>query len=128
MIRSSGFLELCPGEINDFILELVQNCLNNIPPDVHNRRRDLCEEILKHNKPVGERAKAKEVVTSTLKDWSARKDQIKRLENAGFSVVKGRTHFKMRFNNSAYQLTLSASPSDHRAGHRTVSDALLAFF
>jgi hypothetical protein len=127
MILSGGF-ELCEGEVNDFILELVQNCLNNIPPDVHNRRRELCEEILKYNYPTGKRAQAKERLTNVLKTWCARQDQINQLENMGFTVTKGRTHYKVRWRNSSYFAAIPATPSDRRGGANAVSTSVAAFF
>lgn len=120
--------ELCKGEINDFILELVQKDLNNIPPNVHNRRRELCEAILSCNRIVGDRARIKETMASILKTWSARKDEINKLEGMGFKITKGKTHFKMRFNESAYFSALPTSPGDHRTGSNTATHAVSAFF
>jgi len=120
--------ELCQGEINDFLLGLVQKELSNIPPNVFCRRRDLCEAILSCNQVVGTRARIKDTMSSVLKTWTARQDEINRLEGMGFRVTKGKTHFKMRFRDSAYFSSLPTSPGDRRTGSNTATHAISAFF
>ena len=120
--------ELCNGEVNDFVLSLVQKELNNIPPDVHNRRRDLCESILACNHVEGNRTRIKEEMQSILRTWSARQSEINKLESLGFNITKGRTHYKIRFNNSVYFSALPTSPSDCRGGSNTATHAVNAFF
>ena len=99
--------ELCPGEVNDFLLELVRREYNRIPPDVFCRRKELCQAILACNSEIGNRAHLKEVLTSSLKTWTARSDQVRTIEKLGFSVTKGRTHYKVRANNSQYFIALA---------------------
>ena len=56
--------ELCPGEVNDFLLELVRKEYNRIPPDVFCRRKELCQAILACNSEIGNRAHLKEVLSN----------------------------------------------------------------
>ena len=120
--------ELCPGELNDFVLELVRKEYNRIPPDVFCRRKELCQAILACNKETGNRANMKEVLSSNLKTWCARQDQIRAIEKLGFTVTKGRTHYKIRANNSNYFVALAATPGDRRGGINCVTNDIGAFF
>jgi hypothetical protein len=128
MLNKPSIQELCKDEIKDFILELVKRELQNVPADLHCRRRDLCEAILLYNKQTGERETIKQNVLGILKTWDRRPDQIKDLTSMGFTVIKGKTHYKLRWNNSSYFATLASSPSDHRANYNKVSDATKTFF
>ena len=120
--------ELCPGEMNDFVLELVRKEYNRIPPDMLCRRKELCSAFLACNSEVGNRAKMKDGLTSNLKTWCARQDQIQAIERLGFAVTKGRTHYKVRANNSQYFIALAATPSDHRGGANCATNAINIFF
>lgn len=120
--------ELCHGEIQDFVLDLVQKELRNIPPNVYNRRREICESILKCNHIEGNSAKVRDTMVSVLKTWSARQSEINELEALGFHITQGRTHYKMRFNNSIYFSSLPTTPGDRRTGSNTATHAVSAFF
>ena len=120
--------ELCPGEVNDFLLELVRKEYQRIPPDFFCRRKELCQAILACNSEIGNRAHLKEALSSSLKTWSARADQVGAIERLGFAVTKGRTHYKIRANNSQYFIALAATPSDRKSGVNTASNAVNVFF
>lgn len=128
MLKQPEIRELCQGEIRDFILELVEKELRNIPADLHCRRRELCETILAYNRPVGNRTAVKQKVLGILKQWDAKKEHISSLESFGFNIVKGKTHYKMRWNNSTYCTSLSSSASDRRANLNSIQDATRTFF
>jgi len=127
-MKDPNIRELCPGEVNDFLLGLVQKELHNIPPNTFCRRRDLCEAILACNHVEGSRTRIKEEMQSILKTWSARQSEINKLEALGFNITKGKTHYKIRFNNSVYFSALPTSPSDHRGGSNSATHAVNAFF
>ena len=63
-----------------------------------------------------------------MKNWQAQQEQIDGLERLGFSITKGRKHYKMRWNDSGYFQTLSTSPSDHRSGANGLSEFTAKFF
>ena len=120
--------EFCPGEIHDFILECVRKESNNIPPGFICRRRELCDAILAANKEEGNRARMKTELVQVLKQWRSRKDQIAQLIRAGFDVERGKTHYKIRIQNSGYFLTLAATPGDQKTGANATNNAILIFF
>ena len=120
--------ELCPGEVNDFLLELVRKEYQRIPPDVFCRRKALCQAILACNSEIGNRAHLKEVLSNSLKTWTARSDQVRAIEKLGFAVTKGRTHYKIRANNSQYFIALAATPGDRKSGANCATNAINTFF
>jgi len=120
--------ELCEGELNDFLVELVRRELRNIPPDFYCRRRELCEAFLSCNSEIGNRARMKDGLTSILRQWSSRKDQIAGLERLGFHLTKGKTHWKIRVQNSNYYAAISATPGDRRSGVNSATNSVSVFF
>ena len=119
---------MCPDEIRDFVLELVRRELQNLPEEELSRRKELCQALLAVNKESGHRAKLREAAGALVKEWRAQKEQIVGLERLGFTVTKGKKHYKLRWNDSGYFKTLSASPSDHRSGANGLSELVTKFF
>ena len=120
--------EFCDGEIRDFLLELVQRELKNIPAGVECRCRDLCEAILAANSKSGHRAKIRDAAGEILKTWKAQESQIAALTKLGFTIAQGKKHYKLRWNQSPYFITLTATPSDVRGGANSASDLNKRFF
>lgn len=98
--------EMCQSEIRDFVIELVQRELRNIPEGTQSRRKELCEAILAVNAGSGERAKLRDEAENLVKAWKAQEEQIAGLERQGFAVTKGKKHYKMRWRDSGYFKTL----------------------
>lgn len=128
MIVKPEIPEMCRNEIRDFVLELVQRELRNIPEGTQSRRKELCEALFAVNKESGERAKLREETGILVKEWKAQTEQIAGLERLGFSVTKGKKHYKMRWQDSGYFKTLSVSPSDVRTGANGLAEMLATFF
>ena len=128
MLNKPDIEEMCRDEIRDFVLELVERELQNLPSDARCRRKDLCEAILAGNRATGERAKLRKAACDTVKNWKAQGEQVEALERLGFSVIKGRKHYKVRWRDSGCQKTLSASPSDSRTGMNSVAEMISLFF
>lgn len=128
IITKPEIKELCNGEIHDFLLELVEKELRNLPPEELSRRKELCQAILAVNRKVGARDSMRNDLASVMKSWSASGKQIDTLESYGFKVIRNRTHFKLRWNESPYFKTLSCSPSDHRTGANAISELNRKFF
>ena len=120
--------EMCRNEGKDFVIELVQRELRNISDGTQSRRKELCEAILAVNAESGERAKLREETGTLVKEWKAQAEQITGLERLGFTVTKGKKHYKMRWRDSGYFKTLSASPSDFRTGANGLAEMLAKFF
>ena len=93
MIVKPEIPEMCRNEIRDFVLELVQRELRNIPEGTQSRRKELCEALLAVNRESGERAKLREETGILVKEWKAQTEQIAGLERLGFSVTKGKKHY-----------------------------------
>lgn len=128
MLNKPPIRELCRDEMKDFVLDLIKKELQSIPVDLHCRRRELCESLLSFNKETGERERIKRNVLSVVSDWSVRRDQISTLESLGFRVIKGKTHYKVIWNDSPYRTTLSSSPSDRRSNQNQIADITKTFF
>ena len=128
MILKPEIPEMCRNEIKDFIIELVQRELRNIPEGTQSRRKELCEAILAVNAESGERAKLRDDAGSLVKAWKAQEEQITGLERLGFTATKGKKHYKMRWRDSGYFKTLSASPSDFRTGANGLAEMIAKFF
>jgi len=128
MILKPEIAEMCRNEVRDFIIELVQRELRNVPEGMQSRRKELCEAILAINAESGERAKLRDAAGNLVKAWKAQEEQISGLERLGFTVTKGKKHYKMRWRDSGYFKTLSASPSDFRSGANGLAEMLAKFF
>ena len=128
MMTKPEIPEMCRNEISDFLLELVRRELRSLPEGVQSRRRELCEALLAANAESGERARLRQSAGELVKAWKAQEEQIAGLERLGFSVTKGKKHYKMRWRNSGHFMTLSASPSDHRSGANSLAELLGTFF
>lgn len=128
LLKKPEIPEMCPDEIRDFVLELVRRELQNLPEEELSRRKELCQALLAVNKESGHRAKLREAAGALVKNWQAQQEQIRGLEKLGFTITKGRKHYKLRWNESGYFKTLSTSPSDFRSGANGLSELLTKFF
>lgn len=120
--------EFCEGEILDFLLELVQKELKTIPPGYECRGRVLCEAILAANRESGKRGEIHAAATEILKTWKAQETQTGALTKLGFTITQGKKHYKLRWHQSPYFVTLPATPSDGRGGANSASDFNRKFF
>ena len=127
MIKKPNIKEYCQDEIRDFILELVQKEQSNIN-ETFCRRKELCEAILAVNKPTGKREMIKRSALNIIKVWDCKANQIRKLADLGFNVIKGKSHYKVYWDDSAYCTIVGATPSDHRANFRRVADLNRTFF
>jgi len=128
MLKKPAIDEMCQDEMKDFILELVARELRNLPPDIRCRRKELCEAILAGNRETGNRAALCKNTCEAVKNWKAQNEQIAKLEALGFTVIKGKKHYKLRWHDSGYFTALSASPSDRRSGANSVTETITLFF
>ena len=128
MLKKPAIDEICRDEIRDFLLELVRREYDNLPADACCRRKELSEAILACNRETGERARLRRDVCDAVKNWKAQAEQIAALERLGFTVIKGKKHYKLRWRDSGYFKALSASPSDLRTGANSVAETVSLFF
>ena len=90
--------------------------------------REICEALLSVNHEIGVRAALRNEACTVLKGWNAQESQIAALEKLGFGVTKGRKHYKLRRDNSAFFTSVSATPSDKRAGANLTAEFVKLFF
>ena len=128
MLNKPNIEEMCRDEVRDFLLELVGRELQNLPADARCRRKELCEAILAANRATGERARLRRGICDAVKNWKAQGEQVTAIERLGFTVIKGRKHYKVRWHESGYFKSLSASPSDSRTGANSVAEVISLFF
>ena len=65
---------------------------------------------------------------NTVRHRTSQESQIAALEKLGFGVTKGRKHYKLRRDNSAFFTSVSATPSDKRAGANLTAEFVKLFF
>ena len=128
LLRKPLLPEYCEGEIHDFLVELIRKEVKNIPEETKCRRREICEALLSVNHEIGVRAALRNEACTVLKGWNAQESQISALEKLGFGVTKGRKHYKLRRDNSAFFTSVSATPSDKRAGANLTAEFVKLFF
>ena len=126
MLNKPKLEELCHDEFRDYVIELIQKDLSNIPPTMHCRRRDIAEALLACNKATGERQEIKQAVCNSVMNWSP--SAVDHLTKYGFYTTKGRTHYKLRWRDCAHVMSISTSPSDRRNGANAKADATRIFF
>lgn len=105
----------------------IRKEVKNIPEETKCRRREICEALLSVNHEIGVRAALRNEACTVLKGWNAQESQIAALEKLGFGVTKGRKHYKLRRDNSAFFTSVSATPSDKRAGANLTAEFVKLF-
>lgn len=128
MLNKPNIEEYCEGEFHDYLLELVKRDLKNIPDSLHCRRKDIASAILAVNKEVGERERTKEDLCKIVPKITYNNPQEGKLSKLGFTVVKGKGHYKLAWHNSPYRVVFSATPSDFRFPDKLKIDLNKIFF
>lgn len=124
MLNKPNIVELCNGELKDYLIELVKRDLQNIPQDMRCRRRDLAEAILACNKETGVRNELKTIVGDAVMRWSPSSGD--HLTKYGFVTTKGKNHYKLKWGQ--YFVSIATSPSDRRSAINTKADSIKTFF
>lgn len=128
MLTKPTIPEICEGELKDYILELIQKDLKNIPDNMFSRRKDIATALLACNKAVGKREKLKEELCKIVQKISFSDVQEHRLSQIGFRIIKGKGHYKLCWGESPYRVVFSATPSDWRFSLKTKTDINKTFF
>ena len=128
MLNKPQIEELCDGEFNDYILELIKRDVRNIPEGTCCRRRDIGNAILACNQEVGERERVKKELCNIIPKITFNNLQEGKLSKLGFQLIKGKTHFKLSWKGGEYRVTFSATPSDHRFQNKIKVDVGHVFF
>lgn len=120
---SCGHPESYPGQIQDFLIEIIESQKNNYVPGT--RARAIIDALLAENAMVGEKEKISNEVKALFRGVRSVNAAIEsRLKAFGLVVerVKG-NHPKLYFRNyPQISCTLFASGGDHRGGKNLAAD------
>lgn len=113
-------------EIEDVILRILEKEYNAMTGDANlmqSRKYHVLSSILEHNDMSDFPSKIQSVFDKVTQDGTLNSDGVRSLERLDFEVTKaGSGHFKVRYHgDNRYQMSISTSPSDNRAGENLVS-------
>lgn len=113
-------------EIEDVILRVLEKEYNAMTGDgnlMQSRKYHVLSSILEHNTMSDFPSKIQSVFDKVAQDGTLDSDGIHALERLDFEVIKaGSGHFKVRYHgDNRYQMSISTSPSDNRAGENLIS-------
>lgn len=113
-------------EIEDVVLRVLEKEYNAMTGDanlVQSRKYHVLASILEHNEMSSYPSEVQAVFDKVTQDGTLGADGVRELERLDFEVTKaGSGHFKIRYHgDNRYQMSVSTSPSDNRAGENLVS-------
>lgn len=113
-------------EVEDVILRVLEKEYNAMTGDsnlMQSRKYHVLSSILEHNTMSDFPSKIQSVFDKVAQDGTLDSDGIHALERLDFEVIKaGSGHFKVRYHgDNRYQMSISTSPSDSRAGENLIS-------
>ena len=116
---------LYDDEIKDVILKVLKREYDSMVGDKNlsvSRKFAVLGDILANNELTGTDEKLKSIFKTNVKDGTMNAEAMREVERNGFKVLKtGNNHFKIVFgDDSRYQMAMSFSPSDVRAGENLV--------
>lgn len=113
-------------EIEDVILRVLEKEYNAMTGDgnlMQSRKYHVLSSILEHNTMSDFPSNIQSVFDKVAQDGTLDSDGVRALERLDFEVTKaGSGHFKVRYHgDNRYQISISTSPSDNRAGENLIS-------
>lgn len=113
-------------EIEDVILRVLEKEYNAMTGDsnlMQSRKYHVLSSILEHNTMSDFPSNIQAVFDKVAQDGTLDSDGVRALERLDFEVTKaGSGHFKVRYHgDNRYQISISTSPSDNRAGENLIS-------
>lgn len=114
--------EFYEGEIRETVLYTLENVASGLPK--HNcRRKDILEDVIKHNKYNKTVHQKHEEIKRILKGFKKVTPRMKKdLEDLGFTLTEDGKHYKMTYGDGRYTTSLAKTPSDSRSGGNMASD------
>lgn len=114
-------MDLYPGEQKDVLLKLIRKERDALAGDYRtgkSRKYHVLSSLCELNKLTGEDERIKNAFSVATQDGTVSLGMIKELERYGFHVEKTHAnHYKITFmNDDRYQIGMSFTPSDRRAG------------
>lgn len=121
------------GEVRDIILKILEkeyNAVNSDNKTKISRKATVLADILKNNEITGKADEIEKSFKQYFKGGTFSSDDLSEIEKLGFKLSKdGRKHYKICFNNDArYQMSVSSTPSDHRAGENLTTTYMNMLF
>lgn len=125
--------EFYDGELKDVILKVLAKEYNSLNTDKRagkSRKVSVLKDIIDNNPVSGKEAEIQKAFKECVKDGVLQLDKLSDVERFGFQVaLDGKKHHKVTFNGDArYQMSVSTTPSDHRAGENLASAYLNMLF
>lgn len=121
IVLGSSENDLYDGERKDVVLKLIQKEYLALKDDNRtgkSRKVHVLSDILEQNACTGMDEEIKNVFSMITKDGTFSASDISKLEHWGFCVVPTHNkHYKILYQDDGrYQIGVSFTPSDHRAG------------
>jgi len=127
LLKIGNDCDLFKGEIQDFILELINNELQSA--QIGTRRNDICKSLSNANVIIGNREKLKLELKEILERWEGNASNIAALKKLGFNISDSGKHIKVLLaGDERYPIVLARTPSDHRSNKNNASDAMKKLF
>lgn len=122
-----------PGEMKDVVLKVLKkeyNALNTDKRAGKSRKVSVLKDIVEHNELTGKDEEIEKSFKECVKDGVLQLDKLSEVERLGFQVsLEGKKHHKILFNGDArYQMSVSTTPSDYRAGENLAAAYLNMLF
>lgn len=129
-VAESPFYE---REIEDVILRILKKEYDAMKGDknlIMSRKYHILKDIVEHNALTGKSDEIRAVFDEHMKDGCLNRDGISAVERMDFAVTKtGGGHYRIMYHDDGrYQIAMSSSPSDVRAGDNLVATYMNLLF
>lgn len=114
-----AFAEAFPGEVREMILAVLSDARDAARQSTRERRAAVLDAVLAANRPTGELDRRRAELKQILKDAGYYTDPHA-LEELGFKLVSGRTHWKLEY--AGVRMPIAKTPSDYRANLNMAAD------
>jgi len=121
--------DLYTDEQKEFLISLVANAMNSY--EKFTRPYKICESILNANHSSKRKDELKEALTTIFSSYVRIDSKVHQaVHTLGMKLTDcGNGHYKLSFiNDDRWNISISATPSDFRAGQNVVSDINKMFF
>lgn len=115
----AAFVEAFPGELREMVLSVLSDARDAARQSTRERRAAVLEAVLAANRPTGELERRRAELKQILKDAGYYTDPHA-LEDLGFKLVSGRTHWKLEY--AGVRMPIAKTPSDYRANLNMAAD------
>lgn len=111
---------LYDGELSDVILKVLQKEFDRMTGDknlMNSRKYHVLFDVLQNNVLTGIADDIIHVFSKNVQDGTLSREGRRMLESYGFEISKPNGHYKIAYGKDGrYQMAISSSPSDNRAG------------